>query len=93
MAFNYSPIVWFFSWVGALITVFYMVRLMTLVFYGPKATTSEHLHEAPPLMALTLILLSLFSLLGGLIGVPHILHGILPTAKKRRALKKAWVMR
>lgn len=78
MAFNYHPIFWVLGWLGALMTTFYMVRLFTLTFYGKSKSHAEHLHEAPPLMALSLIVLALLSLGGGLIGVPHILHDFLP---------------
>jgi len=81
MAFNKHPLFWFFGWVGALMTTFYMVRLFTMVFYGkpaPQASQAGHLHEAPSMMALALIILAISSLIGGFIGVPHVLHGIIP---------------
>ena len=77
MAFNHHPILWFFAWIGAMMTTFYMVRLFTLVFYG-KPSEHSHLHEAPSFMALALIILSIFSCVGGFIGVPHLFHRFLP---------------
>ncbi|MBI3016379.1 MAG: NADH-quinone oxidoreductase subunit L [Deltaproteobacteria bacterium] len=74
-AFNKNPLFWVLGLLGALMTTFYMVRLFTLVFYGSaRKESKDHLHEAPPLMALSLILLALLSLGGGLIGVPHSLY-------------------
>jgi len=64
MAFNSHSLFWFFGWVGALLTTFYMVRLFTTVFYGKPHQERGPLHDAPPLMALTLIILSLLSLIG-----------------------------
>lgn len=82
MAFNRHPLFWLLGLIGAWMTTFYMVRLFTLVFYGSsqpekKQERSHQPREAPPLMALTLIVLSIFTLLGGLIGVPSVLYKIL----------------
>ncbi len=75
LAFNKNALFWILGLLGALMTTFYMVRLFTLVFYGhSQKQNKEHLHEAPPLMALALILLALLSLAGGFIGVPHSLY-------------------
>ncbi len=75
-AFNKNTLFWVLGLLGALMTTFYMVRLLTLVFYGtPRKENEKHLHEAPPLMALSLILLALLSLSGGFIGIPHSLYG------------------
>lgn len=78
MAFNKHPLYWALGFMGALMTTFYMVRLFTVTFYGKRNSHIDHPHEAPPLMALSLIVLALFSLTGGLIGVPHALHFLLP---------------
>jgi len=75
MAFNKNPIYWVLGVLGALMTTFYMVRLFTLTFYSDsKLEKDKHVHEAPPLMALALIVLALLSLIGGLIGFPHVFH-------------------
>ncbi|MBI4041707.1 MAG: NADH-quinone oxidoreductase subunit L [Deltaproteobacteria bacterium] len=74
-AFQHHFMVWFLGWLASLMTTYYMVRLFTLVFYRKSSHEGEqHLHEAPPLMALSLIVLALLSAIGGWIGVPHIFH-------------------
>lgn len=78
MAFNKNSLYWGLALLGALMTTFYMVRLFTLTFYGQNKSSVEHPHEAPPFMALSLIVLAFLSLGGGLIGIPHALHFILP---------------
>ena len=73
-AFNYSPVLWFFGALTALMTAFYMFRLVSLTFFG-KARYSEnvHPHESPISMTIPLIVLALFASIAGFIGVPHVL--------------------
>jgi NADH-quinone oxidoreductase subunit L len=72
--------VWMFylAVLAAVITVFYMLRLFWLVFFG-KFRGSEnqmsHLHESPVTITLPLIILAILSLLGGLIQLPHAFGG------------------
>jgi NADH-quinone oxidoreductase subunit L len=60
--------------IGALLTSFYMFRLMYLTFYGSSRMdhhTEEHVHESPMVMVGPLMALGFLSLVGGLIlGVP-----------------------
>ncbi len=72
------PVLWAVLVMAALCTAFYMWRLVVLVFLGSyrgDAHTYDHAHEAPPSMAMPLVLLAAGSLLVGLLGVPHILGG------------------
>jgi len=60
--------------VGALLTAFYMTRLVVLTFFGefrggPKAL--EKLHESPKIMTIPLVLLALGALMAGWLGVPE----------------------
>jgi NADH-quinone oxidoreductase subunit L len=72
-----SWILWLVGLFGALLTAFYMFRLVTLTFEGePRFSTKknghEHLpHEAPKTMTIPLILLAILSIVGGLVGIPH----------------------
>jgi NADH-quinone oxidoreductase subunit L len=77
-AFAYSPWVWVFGVVGALLTAFYMSRLVFLTFFGKSRVSSEvehHIHESPRIMTIPLMLLALLALIGGWVGIPQILGG------------------
>jgi len=74
--------VWLVFWalglVAALLTAFYMTRLMLYTFHGPNRTGENeqaHLHEAPWIMTGPLVLLGLLSAAGGLLNVPELYHG------------------
>lgn len=63
----------------ALITTFYMTRLITLVFYGKSRLKSEFKPQAGNLLAyFPLIILALLSLFGGLLGIPNLISEYLP---------------
>jgi NADH-quinone oxidoreductase subunit L len=69
---------WAFGLIAALLTAFYMTRLMLYTFHGPNRTgeaAREHLHEAPWLMTGPLVVLGLLTVLGGLLNVPALYHG------------------
>jgi NADH-quinone oxidoreductase subunit L len=54
----------------ALLTSFYMFRLLFVVFFGPAKTEhAAHAKESPPVMTWPLIVLAVFSAIGGFIGV------------------------
>jgi len=73
------PLLWVAGVLGAVCTAFYMTRLMALTFWGAsRVPKNTHPHEAPASMTLPLIVLAVLSVIGGWIGVPHILAGILP---------------
>jgi NADH-quinone oxidoreductase subunit L len=74
--------VWAIGTVVALLTAFYMFRLMGKTFYGPShvdPAVEEHIHESPPSMTVPLILLAIPSALIGLaLGFPPetgVIHG------------------
>ena len=69
---------WALALVAALLTAFYMTRLMLYTFHGPNRTGENeqaHLHEAPWIMTGPLVLLGLLSAAGGLLNVPELYHG------------------
>ena len=69
---------WGFGLVTALLTAFYMTRLMLYTFHGPNRTGENertHLHEAPWTMTGPLVILGLLSAAGGLLNVPELYHG------------------
>jgi NADH-quinone oxidoreductase subunit L len=54
----------------AVLTAFYMFRLVFVVFAGPgKSDAVSHASESPPVMVIPLRILAVFSLIGGFIGV------------------------
>ncbi len=74
--------VWYAYWglglAAALLTAFYMTRLMLYTFHGPNRTGEQeraHLHEAPWVMTGPLVVLGLLSLAGGLLNVPALFGG------------------
>jgi len=72
---NGHPLLWVIGFVTAGLTAFYMFRLIYLTFHGRERMddkTKHHLHESPRTMTVPLILLAVFSVIGGWIGMPHI---------------------
>jgi NADH-quinone oxidoreductase subunit L len=56
--------------VVAVLTSFYMFRLVFVVFCGPeKSDRAEHAHESPSVMIWPLRFLAVFSVIGGFIGI------------------------
>jgi NADH-quinone oxidoreductase subunit L len=73
---NYT--VWILGLAGAGMTAFYMFRLIFMTFYGEERIDHEakhHLHESPNVMVVPLQILAVLSIIGGYVGLPHILGG------------------
>jgi NADH-quinone oxidoreductase subunit L len=73
--FEHSGPMWAIAVIGALMTAFYMFRLLYLAFFRNFRGTGDqlnHLHESPPLMTIPLIILAVLALFGGLLNVPEI---------------------
>jgi NADH-quinone oxidoreductase subunit L len=69
---------WAFGLVAALLTAFYMTRMMLYTFHGPNRTGDqerEHLHEAPWVMTGPLVVLGILSLAGGALNLPALVGG------------------
>ncbi|MGZ3690897.1 MAG: NADH-quinone oxidoreductase subunit L, partial [Pseudobdellovibrio sp.] len=60
--------------IGATLTAFYMTRLMALTFWG-KSRVDKHVHphESGSLMTIPLIVLAILSVVGGWVGIPHVI--------------------
>ncbi len=69
-----SPLLWAAGALGATLTAFYMTRLMALTFWGKSRVPKDvHPHESPALMTVPLIVLGVLSVIGGWIGIPHVI--------------------
>jgi NADH-quinone oxidoreductase subunit L len=71
-------ILWYVGYATALMTAFYMFRLMYLTFHGRPRMSHEvehHIHESPASMTLPLVALAVCAFGGGLLGWPHSLGG------------------
>jgi NADH-quinone oxidoreductase subunit L len=73
---------WYVFWAmgigAALLTAFYMTRLMLYTFHGPNRTGErerEYLHEAPWSMTGPLLVLGALTVAGGALNVPPLLGG------------------
>ncbi len=71
-------VVWALLSVAALVTAFYMTRLLWLVFFGKYRGDDEtwsKAHESPALMTVPLMILGLLSIVGGWVGIPAVMSG------------------
>jgi NADH-quinone oxidoreductase subunit L len=71
-------VLWFIGYVTALMTAFYMFRLIYLTFSGrPRMShdVEHHIHESPMSMTMPLVILAVCSLFAGFLGWPHSLGG------------------
>lgn len=69
-----NPVLYGVALFGALLTAFYMFRLLFITFTGTFRGTEEqkhHLHESPSTMTIPLIMLAILSIVGGLVGIPE----------------------
>jgi len=69
---------WFVGYATALMTAFYMFRLMYLTFHGHPRMSHEvehHIHESPVSMTAPLVALALCAVVAGWLGWPHSLGG------------------
>ena len=75
-AFSVNPLFYIIGVAGALLTAFYMFRLLAFTFAGKFRGTEEqlhHVHESPSAMTIPLICLAVLSAIGGLVGIPEVL--------------------
>jgi NADH-quinone oxidoreductase subunit L len=82
---------WIVALAAAMLTAFYMTRMMVMTFHGENRTGAEeakHLHEAPAVMWVPLAVLAVLSVFGGWVNVPEALQtswaglwGVLPTGE------------
>ena len=71
-------LLWTVAAVAAGMTAFYMFRALFMTFFGESRVdhhVAHHIHESPKIMTVPLMILAFLSIIGGYIGVPHILGG------------------
>jgi len=69
-------VLWAMGACAALLTAFYMFRLVFMTFFGETRLSEKawhHLHESPIVITLPLMVLALLSIVGGWIGIPKVL--------------------
>lgn len=77
-AYAHNPVYYVIGVITAMLTSFYMFRMMYLTFWGKFRGTHEqehHLHESPASMTIPLIVLAVLSIIAGMIGVPAVMGG------------------
>ena len=74
-AFEHNTFIYILALGGALITCFYMFRLLYLVFFGGQRLAEAHPHESPGVMTIPLIILSVLSVFGGFLNIPSLFGG------------------
>jgi NADH-quinone oxidoreductase subunit L len=70
---------WIIGYATALMTAFYMFRLMYLTFWSPSRVEHEvehHIHESPKSMTVPLMILAFFSVFAGFLGFPRSLASL-----------------
>jgi NADH-quinone oxidoreductase subunit L len=69
---------WYIGFLTALLTSFYMFRLIYLTFFGKQRMSREvehHIHESPKSMTVPLVILAIGAIAAGWLGLPHSLGG------------------
>jgi NADH-quinone oxidoreductase subunit L len=78
-AWKFHPALWAIGFVTALMTAFYMFRLIYLTFWSPSRVTDHevehHIHESPKSMTWPLVILAFFSIFAGYLNVSESMGG------------------
>jgi NADH-quinone oxidoreductase subunit L len=74
-AFEHNIVLYVLALGTALITCFYMFRLLYLVFFGENRSAEAHPHESPKVMTVPLMVLSVLSVFGGFLNIPSLFGG------------------
>jgi len=71
---GWYKVIWAIALLAAVLTAFYMTRMMVMTFHGENRTGEaerKHLHEVPAVMWVPLAVLAVLSVVGGWVNVPH----------------------
>jgi NADH-quinone oxidoreductase subunit L len=78
-AWKFHPALWAIGFATALMTSFYMFRLIYLTFWSPSRVVSHevehHIHESPKSMTIPLVILAFFSITAGYLNVSESMGG------------------
>ena len=69
-------VLWAVGVITAIITAFYMFRLVYMTFHGEERIPEEvkhHVHESPAVMTIPLIVLAILSVIGGWVGISPVI--------------------
>ncbi len=72
-------LLWLVGACAAGMTAFYMFRLVFMTFHGSQRThakAKDHVHESPLVITLPLMILGVLAVIGGYIGIPHVLGNL-----------------
>ncbi len=74
---NGGFVFWLIGAITAMLTAFYMFRLVSLTFYSKERFDHHHVHphESPAVMTVPLMILAFLSVVGGYIGIPKVFSG------------------
>jgi NADH-quinone oxidoreductase subunit L len=70
------PLLWVVGAATAVLTAFYMFRAVALTFFGASRVDphlAHHVHESPWPITVPLLVLAGLSIVGGWVGIPHVL--------------------
>ncbi len=70
---------WVLGACAAGMTAFYMFRLVFMTFFGEQRThakAKDHVHESPLVITIPLMVLGLLAVVGGYIGIPHVIGNL-----------------
>jgi NADH-quinone oxidoreductase subunit L len=73
--FEHNKILYGIALFGAMLTAYYMFRLLIVAFTGQFRGTEEqehHMHESPSAMTIPLVILAILSVIGGFVGIPEV---------------------
>jgi len=85
-----STLLWVVMSFTALMTAFYMFRLLIVTFLTPSRMSHEaehHVHESPFSMTSVLVVLAVLSAIGGFFHVYHFLEPVMPMPAENEALE------
>jgi NADH-quinone oxidoreductase subunit L len=91
-AFQQNPLLWGLGMFGAVLTSFYMFRLLYLTFFGQfrgSVEKSSHLHESPAVMLVPIGILAILAIIGGFLNLPELFGGHLSFQKYLNILSPA----
>ena len=74
-AFASNPVYYIIGLGGSMLTAFYIFRVYAMTFQGKFRGTEDqkhHLHESPPAMTISLVILALMSMFAGVVGLPDV---------------------